>query len=30
METLSISKIEKGHFHPTDENLERIAKARKC
>lgn len=32
METLSISisKIESGHFHPTDENLERIAKARKC
>lgn len=23
----SISKIESGHFHPTDENLERIAKA---
>lgn len=22
----SISKIESGHFHPTDENLERIAK----
>ncbi len=30
METLSISKIERGHFHPTDENLERIAKALKC
>jgi len=25
----SISKIESGHFHPTDENLERIAKALK-
>ena len=25
--TSSISKIESGHFHPTDENLERIAKA---
>lgn len=24
---LGISKIESGHFHPTDENLERIAKA---
>ncbi len=23
----SISKIESGHFHPTDENLERIANA---
>lgn len=23
----SISKIESGYFHPTDENLERIAKA---
>ena len=23
----SISKIESGHFHPTDENLERIVKA---
>lgn len=23
----SISKIESGHFHPTDENLEKIAKA---
>ena len=25
----SISKIESGHFHPTDENLEKIAKALK-
>ena len=25
----SISKIESGHFHPTDENLERSAKALK-
>lgn len=25
--TSSISKIESGYFHPTDENLERIAKA---
>lgn len=25
--TSSISKIESGHFHPTDENLEKIAKA---
>ncbi len=25
----SISKIESGHFHPTDENLERIANALK-
>lgn len=25
----SISKIESGYFHPTDENLERIAKALK-
>ncbi len=23
----SISKIESGHFHPTDDNLEKIAKA---
>ena len=23
----SISKIESGHFHPTDENLEKIARA---
>ena len=23
----SISKIESGHFHPTDENLEKIEKA---
>ncbi len=29
METLSKSKIESGHFHPTDENLERIAQALK-
>ena len=25
----SISKIESGHFHPTDENLEKIANALK-
>ena len=25
----SISKIESGHFHPSDENLEKIAKALK-
>lgn len=25
--TSSISKIESGYFHPTDDNLERIAKA---
>ena len=25
--TSSISKIESGHFHPTDENFEKIAKA---
>ena len=25
--TSSISKIESGYFHPTDENLEKIAKA---
>ena len=25
----SLSKIESGHFHPTDENLERIANALK-
>jgi len=25
--TSSISKTESGHFHPTDDNLERIAKA---
>ena len=27
--TSSISKIESGHFHPTDENLDKIAKALK-
>lgn len=27
--TSSISKIESGHFHPTDENLEKIANALK-
>ena len=27
--TSSISKLESGHFHPTDENLEKIAKALK-
>jgi len=27
--TSSISKIESGHFHPSDENLEKIAKALK-